>query len=128
MKCIIDTHTLLWIVTDDKKLSPKAREIYLNSENEIYLSLASVWEMAIKSSLGKLTLEKSLEEFIEVHVVNNDIKILKIELAHVLRIENLPFHHRDPFDRLIISQSIEDNLPVLSADRTFDSYKIKRIW
>lgn len=128
MKYLIDTHTLLWIVTNDPKLSAKAKDLYLDSENEIFISMASIWELSIKSSLGKISLEQPLDEFVDEHVKGNDIRILKIELSHVLRIENLPFYHRDPFDRLIISQSIEDNIPIIGSDKTFDSYPIKRIW
>lgn len=128
MKYLIDTHTLLWIVTNDPKLSAKAKDLYLDSENEIFISIASIWELSIKSSLGKISLEQPLDEFVDEHVKGNDIRILKIELPHVLRIENLPFYHRDPFDRLIISQSIEDNIPIIGSDKTFDSYPIKRIW
>ncbi|MCD4691864.1 MAG: type II toxin-antitoxin system VapC family toxin [Calditrichales bacterium] len=128
MKYLIDTHTLLWIVTNDPKLSAKAKDLYLDSENEIFISMASIWELSIKSSLGKISLEQPLDEFVDEHVKGNDIRILKIESPHVLRIENLPFYHRDPFDRLIISQSIEDNIPIIGSDKTFDSYPIKRIW
>ena len=125
---LIDTYTLLWIVTDSPKLSDRAKTLYLNPENKIIISLASIWELAIKSSLNKLTLEKPLEEFIDEHIKGNDIQILNIELPHILRIEKLPFHHRDPFDRLIISQQIENNLPVIGSDKEFDQYGIKRIW
>jgi PIN domain nuclease of toxin-antitoxin system len=128
VKYLIDTHTLLGIVTNDPKLSAKAKDLYLDSENEIFISMASIWELSIKSSLGKISLEQPLDEFVDEHVKGNDIRILKIELPHVLRIENLPFYHRDPFDRLIISQSIEDNIPIIGSDKTFDSYPIKRIW
>lgn len=128
MKYLLDTHPFLWIITDDSKLSKKARDIYLDSENDIFLSMASIWELAIKSSLGKISLDKPLNEFVSEHVLGNNIEILEIKLPHVLRIEQLPFHHRDPFDRLIISQAIEDSLPILAGDKAFDSYKIKRIW
>ena len=128
MKYLLDTHTLLWITTDDPKLSKKAKNIYLDAENEILLSIASIWELAIKSSIGKITFQKDLDDFIDFHVKGNNIEILKIELPHVLRIEKLPFHHRDPFDRLIIAQAIEDNLKILGADNIFDKYKVKRIW
>ena len=128
MKYLLDTHALLWITTDDPKLSKKAKNIYLDAENEILLSIVSIWELAIKSSLGKITFQKDLDDFVDVHIKGNNIEILKIELPHVLRIEKLPFHHRDPFDRLIIAQSIEDNLKILGADNTFDKYKVKRIW
>ena len=128
MKYLLDTHTLLWITTDDPKLSKKAKNIYLDAENEILLSIASIWELAIKSSIGKITFQKDLDEFVDVHIKGNNIEILKIELPHVLRIEKLPFHHRDPFDRLIIAQAIEDNLKILGANNIFDKYKVKRIW
>ena len=128
MRYLIDTHTLLWIVTDDPELSETAKKIYLDQSNEIYFSLASIWEMAIKISIGKLSIEKSLQDFTEHYIIENDIKILNIQLPHVIRIEKLPFHHRDPFDRLIIAQGIEDNIPIISSDRIFDLYPIKRLW
>jgi len=128
MKYLFDTHTLLWTVTDDPQLSLKAKEIYLDAGNEILFSMASIWELAIKASLKKITFEKTLEKFIEEHVKGNNIDILKIELPHVLRVENLPFHHRDPFDRLLIAQSIENNLSLISNDSLFDKYNVKCIW
>ena len=128
MDYLIDTHTLLWIVTDSPKLSNRAKKLYLNPENKIIISLASIWELAIKSSLNKLTLEKPLEKFVDEHIKGNDIQILNIELPHILRIEKLPFHHRDPFDRLIISQQIENNLSIIGSDEAFDKYDVKRIW
>jgi PIN domain nuclease of toxin-antitoxin system len=128
MKYLLDTHALLWLTTNQPQLSQKVKDIYLNVENEILLSAASLWELAIKSSLGKIHFEKGLEAFIDVHVKGNNIEILKIEIPHVIRIEKLPFHHRDPFDRLIIAQAIENNLRIISSDKTFDKYKIKRIW
>lgn len=128
MKYLIDTHTLLWIVTKNPRLSDKAKAIYLNSENEILFSLASIWEMAIKISIKKLSINEPLNDFIQNHVKGNDIKILNIELSHILILENLPFFHRDPFDRLIICQSINENIPIISSDRLFDSYHVNRIW
>jgi len=128
MKYLLDTHTLLWIVTDDKQLSQNAKKIYLDNENDLFLSMASVWELAIKSSLSKVSLGMPLDEFVDTHIRGIDIDILDIRLPHVLRIENLPYFHRDPFYRLIISQAIEDNLTILGNDSTFDQYNIKRIW
>jgi len=125
---LIDTHTLLWIVTDSPQLSHLAKELYLDSENKIIISLASIWELAIKSSLGKLKFEKSLENFVDDHIRNNNIQILNIEVSHILRIEKLPFHHRDPFDRMIIAQQIENNLTIIGADKVFDKYNVKRVW
>lgn len=128
MKYLLDTHALLWITTDNPKLSLKVKDIYLNAENEILFSIASLWELAIKSSIGKISFKKDLDEFIEEHVKGNNIEILGIKLPHVLRIEKLLFHHRDPFDRLIIAQAIENNLMILGNDKIFDKYKVKRIW
>ncbi len=128
MKYLIDTHTLLWIVTKNQKLSDKATKLYLNTENLIFFSLASIWEMAIKISLKKLSMEEPLKDFIQTQIKGNDIKILNIEIKHILSLENLPYHHRDPFDRLIISQSMNENIPVLSSDKVYDLYPIKRIW
>ena len=128
MKYILDTHTLLWIVTDDSRLSSDAKRIYLDKRNDICLSLASVWELAIKSSLSKISFGMTLEEFVDEHVFGNAIDILYIGLGHVVRIEQLPFHHRDPFDRMIISQALEEDLIVLGSDTLFDDYGIKRLW
>jgi len=128
MNYLLDTHTLLWITANDSKLSEKAKELYLNDENEILLSMASIWELAIKSSIKKISFETSLEDYIEEHVRNNNIKILGIEISHVIRVEKLAFHHRDPFDRLIIAQAIEEKLPIISNDNIFDKYDIQRQW
>jgi PIN domain nuclease of toxin-antitoxin system len=128
MKYLLDTHTLLWITTDNPKLSKKAKSTYLNSQNEIFVSIASIWELSIKISLKKLDIKLPLKSFVDIHILGNNIKILELELNHIYKLEKLPFHHRDPFDRLIISQSIENKIPILSIDKMFDSYGIKRIW
>lgn len=128
MKYILDTNTLLWIVTDDQRLSKIAKSTYLKTENIMFLSVASLWEIVIKVSLKKLEIKLSLENFIEQHIIGNDIKILNIESVHLYSLEKMPFHHRDPFDRLIISQAIYENMSVISFDQNFDSYPIKRTW
>ncbi len=128
MKYLIDTHTLLWIAGNNPKLSKKAKEIYLNPKNEIYLSIASIWELSIKIGLKKLNLNLPLKKFVEIHILGNNIQILNISLNHIYRIEKLPLHHRDPFDRLIISQAIEEDIPIIGNDELFDNYEIKRIW
>jgi PIN domain nuclease of toxin-antitoxin system len=128
MKYLLDTHSLLWLTTNDSRLSLMAQELYLDAGNDIFFSMASIWEMAIKSSIGKISFESNLEDFVEDHIKGNNIEILKIELPHVLRIERLPFHHRDPFDRLIIAQAIEDNISVIGNDTEFDKYKVNRVW
>lgn len=128
MRYLIDTHTLLWIVDNNPQLSKNAREIYLDEGNEILLSMASMWEIAIKISLKKLIIPGYLQDFVKEHILGNNIQILNISLSHIYRLETLEYHHRDPFDRLIISQSIEENIPVISSDDKFDRYGIKRIW
>jgi PIN domain nuclease of toxin-antitoxin system len=125
---VLDTHAFLWIVSDDKKLSRKVKKLFLNKSNEIYLSAASIWEMAIKISLGRLTLDEPLESFIETHAVGNNIKILDIRSKHLYKIENLPFHHRDPFDRIIIAQCMIENYSIAGSDKAFDSYPVSRVW
>lgn len=128
MKYLIDTHTLLWITTNDPKLSPLAKNIYLDTGNEILVSMASIWELAIKSSMAKISFKNTLEGFVQYHVIGNNIQLLGVSLSHLLRVETLPFHHRDPFDRLIISQAIEENMPIIGNDSSFDLYQVERRW
>jgi len=104
MEYILDTHILLWIVDDNPKLSKNVKSIYLNPSNDMYISLASIWELVIKISLQKLIIEDSITNFIKTHIRGNNITILDITLHHIIGLENLPYYHRDPFDRLIISQ------------------------
>ena len=128
MNLILDTHTFLWIVTDDKELSRKAKKYYLDKDNDIYLSGASIWEMAIKISLDRLKLSEPLDSFIKNHALANNIKILEIISIHLYKLESLPFHHRDPFERAIIAQSMTEGYTVLGDDKAFDSYPIERVW
>lgn len=128
MKILLDTQTFLWIISDAPELSKKAKKAFLDQENDLFLSLASIWEMAIKSSLGKLELKQPLEKFIPMQLQENSIFQLDISFRHVVGVTALPFHHRDPFDRLIISQAIHEKLPVLSSDEAFDAYNIQRLW
>jgi PIN domain nuclease of toxin-antitoxin system len=126
MKFLLDTHALLWILS--KRLSEDAKNEYLNRENTIFLSMASIWEMSIKISLNKLKLRNSLEKIVEEHVVGNDIKLLRIESSHIYPLQKLPFYHRDPFDRLIICQAMYEKMPIISSDKNFDLYSVERIW
>jgi len=128
MKILLDTHALLWIVTRDRRLSRTAQGLFLDTSNAILLSIASIWEIAIKKSLGRLTMSGTLAAFVNEHIIGNDIGLLNIQLEHIYQIETLPFHHRDPFDRLIVAQALIENIPVLSADASFDYYPVKRIW
>ncbi len=128
MKYLIDTHTFLWIIEDNKKLTEKVRTIYIDNSNEIYLSVASIWEMAVKISLNKLSIRGQLVKFIDRHAIENNIRLLSIQPHHIFSIEKLPFHHRDPFDRLLLSQCLQEKMHLLSKDKEFDKYGINRIW
>jgi PIN domain nuclease of toxin-antitoxin system len=124
----MDTHVFLWWVEGDRALSAKARNALANPGTECLLSLTSVWELAIKVSLGKLRLALPVRRYVAEHVAANGFRLLDIGLAHVGRIENLPMHHRDPFDRLLIAQALEEKMPVVTADPVFRKYGVKRIW
>lgn len=128
MRLLLDTHAFLWWIGDAAELSKRARKAIGTSENHCLLSFASCWELAIKLSLGKLTLSGSLERFIPEHMTRNGFTHMAIEFRHIARVSTLAFHHRDPFDRLLAAQAIEEDLPIISADPIFQKYGIKRIW
>lgn len=128
MRLLLDTHTFIWFVTDNPKLSDTARGLINYGNNEILLSIASIWEMAIKQSTGKLSFGLPFRVFIEQQVSFNRIDILNINLDHIEVVVTLPFHHRDPFDRLIIAQAMVEQIPILSADSVFDAYSVQRWW
>ncbi len=129
MKILLDTHAFLWFVSDAPQLSKKAKQLFSDENNQLILSMASIWEMAIKTSLGKLHFEQPFEKFMSHQLQENTITTLDIQFRHLRKISKLPFHHRDPFDRLIICQAIEEDLPVLSNDKAFDYYDvIERLW
>ncbi len=130
MKFLLDTHTFLWLINElySFKLSETVKKLFLNPENQFYLSIASVWEIAIKVSLGKLDIVQPIDPFISEQLQKNGIHLFNIRFQHAIKVAELPFHHRDPFDRLIIAQSLVEDIPVLSKDEVFDDYEIQRIW
>ncbi len=128
MKILLDTHTFLWLANDSPELSKKARSVFLDPDCEFFLSLASAWEIAIKSNLDKLSLPNPIEKFIPIQLQENNITQLDVTFRHIVKIATLPLHHRDPFDRLIIAQAMEEQLPIMSSDKIFDKYPIKRLW
>ena len=128
MKYLLDTHTLLWFLKGDKKLNDKARGLIDNPRNAKFLSIASLWEIAIKVSLKKLVLDKPFERLFPEQLHFNRIEILDITLDNLTKLTTLPFHHRDPFDRLIIAQALVEELPIIGADTAFDAYGISREW
>ena len=128
MKYLLDTHTLLWFFQGDKKLSDKARRLIDSPRNEKFLSIASLWEIAIKVSLGKLVLNKPFERLFPEQLYFNSVKVLDITVDSLIELTTLSFHHRDPFDRLIIAQAFVERLPIIGADASFDAYGISREW
>lgn len=127
MKYLIDTQILIWLFGDTNRLSPTVAGIIKDSKNNIVVSIASFWEIAIKSSLNKLKLPFDLPKLVDETLANN-IDLLDIDMAHILAVANLPFHHGDPFDRIIIAQGISENLKIISSDKVFDVYSVNRIW
>jgi len=128
MRALLDTSSFLWFVSGSDKLSGPANNFISDFNNQLILSSASLWEIAIKISLGKLELLQPYNQFIPQQLEENDIAILSIELRHLNKLIDLPFHHRDPFDRLIIAQAITEELAVISPDQIFVKYPVKLIW
>ena len=128
MRVLLDTHAFLWWVDDAPMLSKKARTAIADPDNDCLLSLASCWEMAIKLSLRKLRLPGAIERFIPEQLAANAFRQLAIDFRHVARVATLPFHHRDPFDRLLAAQAIEERCSIVSADPIFRKYGVTRIW
>jgi PIN domain nuclease of toxin-antitoxin system len=128
MNYLLDTHTFLWFVSDDALLSEAAKMLIEEESSQPFLSAASLWEIAIKISLGKLTLKQPYEVFMKQQLAINGIGILNITLEHTALVAKLPFYHRDPFDRLLAAQSKIENMPLISADMAFDQYEIERVW
>ena len=128
MRYLLDTHTLLWFISEDKQLSDRAHRLILDSSSEIFLSIASLWEIAIKVNIGKLALDKPFNQLFPDELDSHGIEILDIRIDSLVQLTALPAHHRDPFDRLIIVQALVENLPIISVDRNFDVYDIDREW
>lgn len=128
MKLLLDSHVLIWWASSSEKISKKVYNIINDTNNTLLFSLASVWEMQIKFQLGKLNLNSNLPTLIDNQQRVNNLQLLPIELNHIYALNNLPPHHKDPFDRLLIAQSIVEQIPIASIDEVFDSYPIQRLW
>jgi PIN domain nuclease of toxin-antitoxin system len=125
---LLDTHAFLWWVSDDAALSRRARSAIADRGNACLVSAASAWEIAIKASLGKLEIGSDVARFIPEQMAENGFEVLPIELSHAARVAKLPFHHRDPFDRLLAAQALEEGLAMVSADVVFRRYGVTRVW
>ena len=128
MRFLIDTHTFIWYVTNNPKLSSVAQKLIDDGNNDVLLSISSIWEMGIKHSIGKLTFELPFMAFVTSQMQQNSMEILNIRIEHLDVVANLPLHHRDLFDRLIISQAMVEQLPIVGVDKAFDSYAVRRLW
>lgn len=128
MRVLLDTHAFLWFIDDSPQLSAAAKAVIADGSNDVVLSVASLWEMAIKISLGKLSISGPFGSYISHQLTANTIGLLPISLEHVAAVASLPFHHRDPFDRLLIAQALIEQIPLLSTDSSLDAYGIHRIW
>lgn len=128
MRVLLDTHAFLWFVGGSAQLSSRARQVIADPTTEPLLSVASLWEMAIKISLGKLTIQAPFATFVPEQLRLNGITLLGITIDHTAGVTTLAFHHRDPFDRLLVAQAQSEQLPIVSADSAFDAYGVTRLW
>lgn len=128
MKLLLDTHAFLWWIADDERLSSAARKAITGREEEVFFSAASAWEIAVKASLGRITLPQPPGRFVPRQLEVNGFQSLPIRVEHALRVYSLPDHHRDPFDRLLIAQGLEDRLTIVTADPQFGKYPVRTIW
>ena len=128
MKLLLDAHTFLWFVWDDAQLTNNAKELITNPTNQKFVSAAICWEIAIKMSIGKLDLGEEYRPFMRREIARNNFDILPISVDHAAAVSVLPFHHRDPFDRMLIAQAMVEQVPIVSGDTAFDAYPITRLW
>lgn len=128
MRLLLDTHVFLWWADDNPALSGPAKQAIGDEANDCFISVVSCWEMAIKASLGKLRLSQSVERFVAEQVADNGFQLLPVNFRHVAAVEGLPFHHRDPFDRLLVTQTLAEDLVLVTADSLMSKYGISMLW
>ncbi|MFN0122251.1 MAG: type II toxin-antitoxin system VapC family toxin [Blastocatellia bacterium] len=128
MKLLLDTHTFIWFVFNAPELPQATRDLLEEPSSELYFSHASIWEMAIKVSIGKLHFAANVADLATTQAQKDDIELLPIQLPHLKLIESLPLHHKDPFDRLLIAQTLVEGFAIVSIDAAFDAYGVNRIW
>jgi len=128
MNLLLDTHAFLWFIAGNTRLSQQARELIEDQSNAKLVSVASLWEIGIKISLGRLDLAQPFEELIPRQMQINGFGLLPLRIPHIAKVISLPFHHRDPFDRVIAGQCMAEDLSLVSADPSFDKYSVRRLW
>jgi len=128
MRILLDTHAFLWWITGDQRLSQRSIECISDGSNELFFSVASGWEIAIKAGLGRIDIPDPLDRFVSEHLFRNHMDVLAIQLSHALHVITLPQFHRDPFDRMLISQAQIERLPILSSDKLLAAYDVEVIW
>lgn len=127
MNILLDTHAVIWFITDDRKLPLASKKLIEDSKNNCYVSVATYWEMSIKHSLDRLNLQNPLERIFEI-IEESGFELLPITSSHILTVSKLAFHHRDPFDRMIIGQAINEGMKIMSKDAQFENYSTEVIW
>ena len=128
MKLLLDTHAFLWFISGDDALSGKARSLIEDEANDKLVSIGSLWEIAIKNSIGKLPLAKPFGQLIPEQLQRGGFAVLGLTVGHTAQLTQLPLHHRDPFERMLVAQCLAENLPLVSGDDALDAYGIKRLW
>jgi len=128
MKLLLDTHAVLWFWWDDARLAGHARRLIADATNEKLVSLATPWEVAIKVSLGKLDVGEPFTGFFPTFMSRSSFEWLPMRQQHFDQVVTLPFHHRDPFDRMLVSQALCDDITLVSRERVFDTYGVRRAW
>ncbi len=128
MKYLLDTHVFIWLDNEPDKLSSKVATLCADPDNDLYLSIVNVWEMQIKLVLGKLTLPSPLPDLVNNQIKSNQVTLLPLELSHVFELSSLPKHHKDPFDRLLIAQALNEQHIILSDDTHVSRYPVPIVW
>jgi PIN domain nuclease of toxin-antitoxin system len=128
VRALLDTSTFIWAAGSPHLLSPRAAQVVADTGNDVYLSIASVWEIAIKVAVGKLTLADHPSSYVPSRVAAFALDLLPIELEHALRVADLPAFHKDPFDRMLIAQALSEGLPVITPDPRFARYGVEVVW
>lgn len=127
MKVLLDTHIFLWAISDYARLSSRAGEVIRDSDNEVLVSIASAWEIAIKVGIGKFVMPIPLAPYLQRQLVKHRIGVLSIQFSHLAMLEKLPLHHRDPFDRLLVAQCLEEDAALITVDSQLQRYAVKII-